>query len=108
MHHEPMTALSVAPWPAGNLRIVTSGARRMLSVGDLRKRWGGLTVQGVLNRLGRGGLLTEERRTSAGYVFTVDEIEALEGDPEWARINRGPRPRRKALEGPPPDGDQET
>ena len=65
---------------------VTSGPGR-LSVGALMKRWG-VTRQGALNRLARGGLLTSEHASKGGYSFTPAEIEAVEADPEWVAGNR--------------------
>jgi hypothetical protein len=56
---------------------------RYLSTGDLRVRWD-VSRMGVWKRLHRAGMLTEERRSTAGFTFTVAEIEFLEAaHPEW-------------------------
>lgn len=79
----------------GTLRDVPLPDWRYLSVGDLADRWGVSRVS-VFKRLGKHGLLSDDRKVKGGYVFTRQEIEGLEAEAGYPV--RRPNPKV-----PPPD-----
>ena len=75
-HTESVTFSAIAFPEVVRLPLVPQ-PRRYLSIGDVAKRWD-ISEQGTHKRLTKAGLLTADRKTKGGYIFTLEEIEGVE------------------------------